>query len=156
VLQTEILPKQCFKDSNNKTVIPDGVTKDGEPVEGKCPRPRDGESSLSDMAETRKNFPITKDGKINKKSSASDQIQKQIHATGKEKGYLAVHYNDNKGKEETKVVTVQRDQERIDKLRTNDTRRKERKMKEKEEKKNKAAAEDDLPDLMGDLDIDDE
>ncbi|KAF6017291.1 hypothetical protein EB796_024398 [Bugula neritina] len=68
------------------------------------------------MATKRKPFHLTPEGYVNKKSPSYDQVQKQLDATGKDKGYLVAHYNDNKGKEETKVVTVARDQERINKL----------------------------------------
>ncbi|KAF6037006.1 hypothetical protein EB796_004681 [Bugula neritina] len=115
-LQMKIRPKQRYKDSNNKIVIPDGVTEDGSPVEVKCPRPRDGESSLSDMAEKRKNFYFNSDGDVNKKNPAYDQVQKQIDATGADEGYLVVYYNDDEGTEETKVVPVLRDQDRINQL----------------------------------------
>ncbi|KAF6017056.1 hypothetical protein EB796_024635 [Bugula neritina] len=101
--------------SNNKTVIPDGLTVDGTPVEVKCPNPKKGESSLLDMIRIKKSqFYIN--FTFNKSHDVYNQIQEQIHATGKEKGYLAVHYNDGNGKHETIIVPVPRDQDRINKL----------------------------------------
>jgi len=52
---------------------------------------------------------------FNKSHNAYNQVQELIHAMGKNKGFLAVHYNDN-GKKETVVVPVPKDQDRIDKL----------------------------------------
>jgi len=98
------------------------------PVEVKCPYPSNDESGLLDLFKTRKSqFYITVT--FNKSHDVYDQIQKQIHATGKEKGHLAVHYNDDNGKEETIVVSVPKDQDRIDEL------LKEEEKKEKTEKK---------------------
>jgi len=80
------------------------------------------------MIEQRDDFHIT----INKKGRAYDQIQKQIQATNKNKGYLVVYYNDDNGTEESVVFPVPKGEKRIKKLLVNQERLEERK-KEKEE-----------------------
>ncbi|KAF6017057.1 hypothetical protein EB796_024636 [Bugula neritina] len=76
----------------DKKVTPDGVTEDNEPVEVKCPFPNETENGLLDMIERDKNFYLT----VNKEHPDYDEIQMQIEATEKDKGYLVVYYNDNK------------------------------------------------------------
>jgi len=105
------------------------------PVEVKCPYPSNGESGLLNLFKSRKSpFYITVT--FNKSHDVYNQIQKQIHATGKEKGHLLVHYNDDKGEEETVLVPVPRDQERI-----NELLKKEEEKEAKEEKKTSITAE---------------
>jgi len=88
----------------------------------------DGESGLLDMIEKRNDFYIT----FNIKSDTYDQIQKQIQATERERGYLVVYYNNDNGTEEDIVLEVPKDEERIIELLANWKRLKKRNKKKGE------------------------
>jgi len=88
------------------------------------------------IKERKNNFCIT--FTVRKGHYVYKQVQKQIHATKKKKGYLVVHYNDELSKESTVVIEVPRDQECIDELLKKEVEGKKKSGEKKEEEEKKA------------------
>jgi len=135
-------------------VIPDGLTKEGEPIEVKCPRPRDGESSLSDVF-NRPKFYLTREGNLKDTDPIYNQIQEQIYVMDATQGHLVVYYNDDKGTAETRVITVPRNGDHINILlqKEKEEEKKKQKEKEEEEKKKQKEKEEEENEAVVDADL---